>query len=76
MGIQQGEVMDIQVHQDIINEEFFEVKINFKDKRSMFSFIRSDDYNSISGSFKVLGMFREQHIQSYSEYMNIKDILD
>lgn len=66
---QNDEVFKLSVSQNMVNEDLFEVKINFKDKESMILFMKSDQYASISGSFRTLGMLRDRDV---TEYHSIK----
>lgn len=67
---QNEEAIKISIFKDMMNEDLYQVKVSFSDKESMFSFMKSDDYAMISGSFRVLGMLREKHIVEYSETKN------
>lgn len=61
-GQQNDEMIRISILQDTINEDLFEVKVQFGDKQSMFSFMKSEQYAMISGSFRALGMLRDRHL--------------
>lgn len=67
IGQQSEEAIEFSVLQDVINEDLFQVKVSFTDKESMFSFINSENYATISGSFRVLGMLREKFTVEYSD---------
>lgn len=71
-----SELLKFNVSQDVMNEDLYQVKASFYDKESMFSFIKSKDYEMISGSFKVLGMLREQHVVEYSDFKEGQRMLD
>ena len=58
---------EMSVLQNMINEDLFEVKVTLKDKESMILFMKSDQYASISGSFRTLGMLRERNVNEYSK---------
>ena len=70
IGQQNSDLINLTVMQDISNEDLYQVKIEFMDKDSVFSFMNSDNYKMISGSFKTLGLLREKHI---IEYKNLED---
>ena len=59
--------LTFSVLQDMINEDLYQVKVSFSDKESMFSFIKSENYAMISGSFRVLGMLKEKFMLEYSD---------
>ena len=61
-GQQNEDMIKISVLQDTINEDLFEVKVEFKDKQDMFSFIKTEQYTMISGSFRALGMLRDKYL--------------
>lgn len=65
---QNEETIRISILQDMMNEDLFQVKVSFSDKESMFSFMKSENYTMISGSFKALGMLREKNIIEYSDF--------
>lgn len=67
IGQQNEETLKFSVLQDMINEDLYHVKVSFKDKESMFSFMKSDDYSMISGSFNVLGLLKEKKMTEYSD---------
>lgn len=67
IGQQNSEVVKLSVLRDMMNEDLYQVKIEFKDKESMFSFMKSEDYLMISGSFRTLGLLREKHVVEYSD---------
>ena len=67
---QNEEEIKFSVLQDMINEDLYQVKVSFSDKQRMFSFINSENYAMISGSFRVLGMLREKYM---IEFSNLKD---
>ena len=68
LAVQQNEeVIKIHILQDTINEDLFEVKVEFNDKQSMLSFIETDQYAMISGSFRTLGMLRDKHLIECSQ---------
>lgn len=62
--------LTFSVLQDMINEDLYQVKVSFSDKGSMFSFIKSENYAMISGSFRVLGMLKEKFMLEYSDMKN------
>ena len=68
IGQQDNELVDVHVLQDMMNEELYLVKVTFKDEKSMFSFLKTEDFAAISGSFKVLGMLREQHFETHVDF--------
>ncbi len=67
---QNEETISFSILQDIMNEDLYQVKVSFNDKESMFSFMKSENYTMISGSFRVLGMLREKCIAEYSDITN------
>ena len=67
---QNEETMKFSILQDMMNEDLYQVKVSFHDKESMFSFMNSEYYAMISGSFRVLGLLREKCIVEYSETTN------
>ena len=67
---QNEETIKFSILQDMMNEDLYQVKVSFNDKESMFSFMNSEYYAMISGSFRVLGMLREKCIVEYSETKN------
>ena len=67
IGQQNSDLINLTVMQDISNEDLYQVKIEFMDKDSVFSFMNSDNYKMISGSLKTLGLLREKHIIEYSD---------
>ena len=72
-GQHNEEMIRIAVLQDTINEDLFEVKVEFKDKKSMLSFMKTDQYAMISGSFQTLGMLRDKHLIEYSKVKTNND---
>jgi hypothetical protein len=64
---QSEEIVDVSFSQSLLNEDLFEIKIAFNDKKSMFSFLQSDQYTLISGSFRTLGMLRDKNIRQYTQ---------
>lgn len=64
---QNEETIEFSVTQDMINEDLYHVKVSFTNKERMFSFMKSDYYAMISGSFRVLGMLREKFMIEYSD---------
>ena len=70
IGQHSEETIDFSVLQDIINEDLYHVKVSFSDKQRMFSFLKSENYTMISGSFRVLGMLREKFMIEYSDIKN------
>lgn len=66
IGLQNEEDIKFSVMHDMINEDQYHVEVSFKDQQSMFSFIKSDSYTMISGSFRTLGMLKEKSIVKYS----------
>ena len=67
IGQQSPELVNISVMQDMINEDLFQVKVEFKDKESMLSFMNSEEYAIISGSFQTLGLLRKKNFIEYSD---------
>lgn len=67
IGQQSSDLINLSVTQDLMNEDLYQVKAQFKDKGSMLSFINSEDYLTISGSFRTLGLLREKHVIEYSD---------
>jgi hypothetical protein len=67
IGQQSEETIEFSVLQDMINEDLYQVKVSFSDKQRMFSFMKSENYAIISGSFRVLGMLREKFMIEYSD---------
>jgi hypothetical protein len=67
IGQQTEETIEFSVLQDMINEDLYQVKVSFFDKQAMFSFMKSENYAMISGSFRVLGMLREKFMIEYSD---------
>ena len=65
---QNEETIKFSISHDMMNEDLFQVKVSFKDKESMFSFMKSENYAMISGSFRVLGMLREKKVIEYSDF--------
>jgi len=72
IGLPNNESVHIEVFQDMMNKDLYQVKIVFKDKESMFLFLKSDNHAMISGSFKALGMLRDQHLETYSDLKETK----
>jgi len=62
-----SDVFDLDVYQDMLHEDLYRVKMTFNDKQEMFSFMKSDNFAMISGSFKALGILRDQHIETFSD---------
>ena len=67
IGQQSSDLINLSVLQDMMNEDLYQVKIEFKDKESMFSFMKSEDYLMISGSFRALGLLKGKHIIEYND---------
>jgi quinol monooxygenase YgiN len=67
IGQQNEGTIKFSVLQDMINEDLYEVNVSFSDKQRMFSFMKSENYAMISGSFRVLGMLREKFMIEYSD---------
>ena len=67
IGHQSSDQIVLSVLQDMMNEDLYQVKVQFEDKESMFSFMKSEDYKMISGSFRALGLLREKNIIEYSD---------
>jgi quinol monooxygenase YgiN len=67
IGQQNEGTIKFSVLQDMINEDLYEVNVSFSDKERMFSFMKSENYAMISGSFRVLGMLREKFMIEYSD---------
>lgn len=61
-----NENVNLSVFHDLMNEDLYHVKVSFKDQQSMFSYMRSDNYSMISGSFKTLGMLKDKSIMKFS----------
>ena len=76
IGLHNSESFNLYVFQDMMIEDLYQVKITFKDKESLFSFMKSDDYAMISGSFKVLGVLREQHFEKYTNFKDRQELID
>jgi len=57
----------MDVFQDILYEDLFWVKMTFEDKKEMYLYMKSENYTMISGSFKALGILRDQHIETFSD---------
>lgn len=70
IGQQNEDTIKFSVLQDMINEDLYHVKVSFNNKKSMFSFMNSENYDMISGSFRVLGMLREKCIVEFSDIRN------
>ena len=68
IGQQSEETIKLSILQDMMNEDLYQVKVSFNDKESMFSFMKSENYAMISGSFRVLGMLREKKVIEYSDF--------
>ena len=64
---QNSDMIKTSISRDVVIEDLYQVNISFKDKESMFSFIKSEDYAMISGSFKVLGMLKETKVRKCSD---------
>ena len=64
---QNEETIKFSISHDMMNEDLYQVKVSFKDKESMFLFMKSENYAMISGSFRVLGMLREKKVIEYSD---------
>ena len=67
IGQQSSDLVNLSVLHDIMNEDLYQVKVLFNDKESMFSFMKSEDFLMISGSFKTLGLLREKHVVEYND---------
>jgi len=65
-----NEQVSFSVFHDLMNEDLFQVKVSFSDKERMFSFMKSENYALISGSFRVLGMLRDKFMSEYSDIKN------
>lgn len=63
---QSEETIEFSVLQDMIIEDLYQVKVSFSDKRRMFSFMKSENYATIAGSFRVLGILKEKFMLEYS----------
>jgi hypothetical protein len=63
----ENQIFNMDVYQDMLHEDLYKVKMTFNDKKEMFSFMKSDNYTTISGSFRALGLLRDQHIETFSE---------
>ena len=72
IGQQDEETIEFSVLHDLINEDLYHVKVAFSDKERMFSFLKSENYAMISGSFRVLGMLREKFMIEYSKLIDEK----
>lgn len=66
IGLQNEDDIKFSVLQDMIQEDQYHVKVSFMDQQSMFSFMKSDNYTMISGSFRTLGMLKDRSIIKYS----------
>lgn len=64
---QNEETIKFSILQDMMNEDLYQVKVTFNDKESMFSFMNSEYYAIISGSFNVLGLLREKKVIEYND---------
>ena len=67
IGQQTEESIKFSVLHDMINEDLYHVKVTFSDKEGMFSYMKSDYYAMIAGSFRVLGMVRDKFMIEYSD---------
>jgi hypothetical protein len=72
-GKPENQMFKLEVYQDMLLEDLYRVKISFNDKGKLFSYMRSDQYAAISGSFKALGFLRDKHIESFSELNENED---
>jgi len=68
VGLQSSESIHLSVLRNVMNEDLYQVKVTFSDKESLFSFLKSENYTLISGSFKVLGMLIEKNVIEYSDF--------
>ncbi len=66
-GKPENQIFDLDVYQDMLHKDLFKVKMTFNEKQEMISFMKSDNYATISGSFKALGMMRDQHMETFSD---------
>ncbi len=66
-GRPENQIFQLDVFQDILHEDLYSVKLTFEDKQDMFSYMKSENYTMIPGSFKTLGILRDQHIETFSE---------
>jgi hypothetical protein len=72
-GKPENQMYNLEVFKDVLMEDLFRVKMSFVVKEEMFSFMKSDQYSAIAGSFKALGFLRDQHIETYSELNENED---
>ncbi len=72
-GKPSNQIFDMEVYQDILFEDFYKAKMTFNDMNELFLFMKSDHFSSISGSFKALGVLKDQHIESFSELKKNED---
>lgn len=66
-GMPENQIFQLDVFEDILHEDLYQVKMTFEDKKEMFSYMKSENYTMISGSFKALGILRDQHIETFSD---------
>jgi hypothetical protein len=72
-GKPENQMYNLEVFKDVLLEDLYRVKMSFTVKDEMFSFMKSDHYSVITGSFKALGFLRDQHIETYSELNENED---
>lgn len=66
-GMPENQIFQLDVFEDIFHEDLYQVKMTFEDKKEMFVYMKSENYTMISGSFKALGILRDQHIETFSD---------
>lgn len=66
-GRPESQMFHLEVFQDILHKDLYRVKLTFNDKKEMFSYLRSENYSMISGSFKALGLLSDQRFESFSD---------
>ncbi len=66
-GRPENQIFQLDVFQDILHEDLYRVEMSFNDKQEMFSYMKSDNFAMISGSFKALGILRDQHVETFSD---------
>ena len=72
-GKPENQMFNMDVYQDMLHRDLYKVKMTFNDKKEMFSFMKSENYTTISGSFKALGLLRDQHIETFSDFRENAD---
>lgn len=66
-GRPENQIFQLDVFQDILHEDLYRVNMTFMVKKEMISYMKSENYTMISGSFKALGILRDQHIETSSD---------